>query len=82
MKTVTDLSWEDILDLMDRVDTMTMGNARFLIHPDGEILCRTEEDASCVADFIESFTMLNILTHEIEKDEGDWYPYTWTVYPD
>ena len=73
------LDWETILNLMERFQN---GSARFSIHPNGEILCRTGEDANCIADFIENLTNFTMITNELEKEDGDWYPYTWTVYPD
>lgn len=52
-------------------------NHRFDTTYDGEILCRTEDDANCVADFLEAFGFGDV--HTSENDDED---FRWEVYID
>lgn len=52
---------------------------RFDLNDDDEIMCKTEEDAHCIADFIED------LIHEdvhVNKNEDTGDEFHWVVYPD
>lgn len=51
---------------------------RFQCNDNGEILCKTEEDAMCIADFLEAVGF--DVVHASENEEAD--TWRWEVYPD
>ncbi len=53
---------------------------RFDISGDDEILCKTEADADCIADFLKALGVSDPI-HTSEIEEGDPV-YKWEVYPD
>ena len=53
---------------------------RFDVNDDDEILCKTEEDANCIADFLEVLGFGTMHTSFDEENKGAAYP--WSVYPD
>jgi hypothetical protein len=50
-------------------------NHRFDTSYDDEILCKTEDDANCIADFLEAMGFDTVLTKEIEDDTFSWAVY-------
>lgn len=72
------LSWNEIINAM--IDTEPKGNGtpRFNINDNEEILCKTEEDANCIADFLENLGFDTIHT----SYNADAFEYRWEVYPD
>ena len=66
--------WDNIIEILENSERHT---GRFEISSDGEILCRTEDDAECIADFLEALGWDVI--HTSCNDDAYW---SWRVYPD
>lgn len=71
-----DLTWANIIDSMIETDTGE-DVPRFDVSNDDEILCKTEEDANCIADFLRALGF-DICTAENENAKGN---YRYEVYP-
>ena len=68
--------WELIVNSL-RETPVHKPNHRFDVNYDDEILCRTEEDANCLADFLESlgFDLVYVSENEDSDDEFKWEVY-------
>ena len=70
--------WEIVVNSL-RKTPIEKGRHRFEVNYDDEILCRTEDDANCIADFLES---LGFDVVHVNQDEDSDEDFSWMVYID
>ena len=78
------ITWNNVIDAfranLYEPDGMPKRYPRFDVSGDDEILCKSEADADCIADFLEALGVSDpIHTSEIEESDPI---YKWEVYPD
>ena len=69
------IRWTDIIKLITK---STSNITRFEVNGNEEILCKTQEDAECIADFLEVLGVFDVVH---TSDSGDSF-YPVAVYPD
>lgn len=66
--------WEIVVNSL-RQTPIEQSNHRFEVNYDDEIMCRTEEDANCIADFLESMGFDVVHTSESDDEDFKWLLY-------
>lgn len=75
-----EITWDMIIDLLK---TNEINVHRFEVNNDAEVLCRTEDDANCIADFLEALLGYNDLHTSSYGGDDEWIDgFRWRVYPD
>lgn len=72
-----EITWDMIIDNLKESDKHL---ERFEINEDGEILCKTEEDANCLADFIECLLDDVVCTSFYESDHKWSDAFRWELH--
>ena len=72
-----EITWDMIVDNLKESDKHL---SRFEINEDDEILCKTEEDANCIADFIECLLNDVVCTSSYVNDDKWDDGFRWELH--